>query len=482
MIDAILILICGAVLVSLVERVSKAFRYLPPLATFASFLILLAEYPTFSTGIATDIIWKAPPMGILLQADGFNGLLALAISLSAFLITLHSFEFMKGKRHEAHHQSLLLLLFAGMLGIILTGDLFNMYVFFEIAAISTYALTAYYQDKPAISASLRYLILGSIGSSFILLGIALLYSLTQTLNIADITLSLDTSSPLSLASLVFLFTGFGLKAGIVPLHLWKPAVIKAATAPTAAAVAGMSGVAGVYLLSRLLYIIYSPLMSATSYFLMFFGTLTMLVGAFMALRETSLKRIFAFSGISQVGYVLLSFSFLTYAGFYAGIFHMLNIVFLKVLLFISVGAIILHTGKDDIGHLSGLGPTLQVPAVAFLIGALGTAGIPPFNGFYSKLLIYQAAFNSGHPILGVLAILASALTLAYFLKLFSAIFLGTPSPGLKLHKVGATTIFPLLLLSAICILLGIAPALVSHLITPATDSLLSVTAYTGVLP
>jgi len=481
MIDAILFLIAGAVLVSLVERVSRLFRYIPALATFSSFVLLLAEYPRFSSGAATDIIWKAPPFGILLQADGFSGLLALAFSFCAFLITLHATEFLKNKRHEAQHHALMLLMFAGLLGILLTGDLFNMYVFLEIASISAYALTAYYQNKKAVGASMRYLVLGSLGTSLFLLGITLLYSLTQTLNIADITLSLDTSSPASLLPLALIFTGFGVKAGIVPLHLWKPSVIRAATAPTAAAIAGLSGAVGVYMLSRLLYTIYNPLLNSTSYFVMGFGLLTAIVGTFMAFRETSLKRIFAFSGISQIGYVLVAFSLLTYAGFYAGIFHLVNLILLKVLLFISIGAIILHTGREDIGELSGLASTLHVPAIGFLVGALGTAGIPPFNGFYSKLLIYQAAFSSGHPLIGVLLIVLSALTLAYFLRLFSAIFLGNPLSG-SLRRVGPATIFPLFLLVAACIALGLSPSAVSYLTTPAADSILAVQAYTGVLP
>ena len=478
MIEVMVILFVGIILTLLISVATQKYLWIPVISTLAAFIWVAYEYPLTLTKTITNVIWKAPPYGILIQVDAFNGLIALVLTFSAFLITLHSVEYQHRHKYRAFFFALLLLMFTGLLGMVITGDLFNMYVFFEIAAISSYSLVAYVRDKRSISAASRYLVLGSLGSSLVLIAIAILYSITRTLNLADMATKVG-SGQLQLFAMVLLFTGFGIKAGVVPFHLWKPSAIRAAVPPVAAAIAGLSSMVGIYVLARLLYLLYPIFAPNLSLLLMFFGMLTMVVGALMAIRDTNLKRIFAFSGVSQIGYVLFGFSLLTFSGFFGGIFHLINFALAKVLIFIAIGSVIIQTGREDIEQLSGLAKKLPVTAAAFLIGCLATAGIPPTGGFMSKIILYQAAFDAGFPILAIVSIAVSAITLAYFLKIFAAVFLG---PETKVRQgIKFPTLFALLVLSFAIILMGLSPSIISQMITPAVNSLLTVSAYTGVL-
>lgn len=479
MIGAIIILLVGIILTLLVSTVTRRYLIIPALTSFLAFFLVAAQYPSTLSGTVTHVLWKAPPYGILIQVDAFNGLIALVLTFSAFMITLHAAEYQRRLKYRAFFFSLLLLMFTGLLGMVISGDLFNIYVFFEIASIASYGLVAYVKDKQAISAASNYLVLGSLGSSLALLGIVILYGITETLNLADMATKIGTGQ-LQLFAMVLFFTGFGIKAGIAPFHLWKPGAIRAATPPIAAAIAGVSTMVGVYVIARLFYLLFPPYIANLSYVLMFFGMLTMIVGALMAIRDTNLKRIFAFSGISQVGYVLLGFSFMSFNGFFGAIFHLINLSLAKVLIFIAIGAILIKTGKrGDIEEISGLGRKMPVTAAAFLIGCLATAGIPPTSGFMSKIILYQAAFSSGHPIIGITSIAVSAVTLAYFLKIFASLFFGPESKTIKM--LGFPTLFALLALSFIIILMGLSPTIIRAMVEPAVNALLTASAYTGVL-
>jgi len=478
MIGGIVLLLMGVILTLLLSTMTKRYMWIPLISTLATFLLILLQYPQTLGGTITNIIWKAPPYGILIQVDALNGLIALILTFSALMITLHATEYHRRPRYRAFFFSLLLLMFTGLLGMTITGDLFNIYVFFEIASLASYGLVAYVKNKNAIFAASKYLLIGSLGSTFVLLGIALLYAQTQTLNLADMATKIG-SGQLQLFAMVLIFSGFAIKAGIVPFHLWKPSAIQATTPPVGGAIAGLSGMVGVYVIARLFYLLFSAYVINFSYILLILGMLTMIVGALMAIRETNLKKIFAFSGISQVGYVLMGFSFLTFWGFYGGIFHLINLALAKVIIFIAIGSVVIQTGKEDIEHLSGLARRLPITAGAFLIGCLATAGIPPTNGFMSKIFLYQAAFNAGRPIIGIVSIIVSAVTLAYFLKIFITIFFGPETKIIK--EIRFPTLFALLLLSFVIILLGLSPTAIDTMITPAVEALLKVSTYVGVL-
>ena len=478
MIGGVVLLMLGVILTLIVSTITRRYLWVPVLSTLSAFALIALEYPQTLTGTVTEIIWKPPPYGILIHVDALNGIIALVLTFSALLITIHAVEYQHRPKYRAFFFALLLLLFTGLLGMVITGDLFNLYIFFEIASIAAYSLVAYLKDRPAISAASKYVIIGTLGSSLTLLGITLLYGATQTLNLADMATKIGSGN-IELVAMALLFTGFAIKAGIVPFHLWAPPAIRAATPPVAAAIAGISPMVGFYALARLLYLLYPLYISPLRYLLMFFGLATMIVGALMAIRDSNLKRIFAFSGISQIGYVLVAFSFMTFSGFFGGIFHLINFSLAKVLIFISIGAVVIQTGKENIEELSGLAKKIPITAGAFLIGILATAGIPPTSGFMSKLIIYQAAFDSGHPLIGIISIIISAVTLAYFLKIFSTIFFG-PETNIK-TPLRFPTLFALIILSFVIILMGLTPTIIREMITPAVNSLLTVSAYTGVL-
>lgn len=422
---------------------------------------------------------RAPPWGINLAVDGFNLLAALIVSGMSVLVIIYSLVFMNRKSGLGKYYTLLLLVTAGMLGVALTGDIFNLYVFFEIMSISSYALVAFTRSKFSIEASIKYLIVGTLGTAFILLGVALLYGLTGTLNIADLAGSIAAinasagGTPLIVMVALGLFvTGFGIKIAMVPLHAWLPDAYQGASAPVATIMAGGTAVIGVYAMIRVTYLLFGAL--AVGSLFVGLGLVTMIVGALMALMQRDLKRLLAYSGISQMGYILLGIGLGTALGIEGGLFHMLNNAIYKALLFMCAGAVILRVGTSNMDKLGGLAEKMPITTVFFGIGALAISGVPPFNGFASKWTIYVAGVEAGQPIFTVIAVIISALTLAYFLKAFSSVFLGQrPKRFDKVREVPVVMLFPMCLLAVLCIVLGILPSLGMNVVEPARNGLLS---------
>ncbi len=480
MILAVIIPLLLAFATPFLSHVIKKYWNVAILGSFISFCLILKEVPVFMARSMVYIIWKAPPYGIILHVDSFNGLVALLISLVFTLVAIYSVIYMKGRKGLEKFYALYLLMLVGILGVVLTGDLFNMFVFFEIASISAYALVTYLHTKKSLLSATRFLILGSLGTSLFLLGITFMYALTGTLNIADMVLkSQSLVSPLLPAALALFFVGVGIKSAVVPFHLWKPGAVGDAPLPVSALLATASTTMGLYAMSRILFTVFFNFHAVFSQLLLAFGALTMTVGALMALMEPNIKKLLAYSGISQVGYVLLAFGLATYPGVFAGLFHIFNFVIAKALLFLVVGMLIIKTRETDLNRLRGLGAHLPGTALAFLIGALATAGLPGFSGFVSKWFIYMAAIEAGYPFLAALAIIVSAITLAYYLRAFATIFLG-PSEKMKFNW-DPHYLIPILILAGTCMLVGVFPYLFTGILESASVSLADVSKYVGVL-
>lgn len=429
-----------------------------------------------------------PPLGINLAVDGLGLLIGLIVAGLSTIIIIYSIVYMKGERGLSQYYTLLLLLSAGMLGVTFTGDIFNLYVFFEIMSISSYALIAFRRSGLSIEGSIKYLIIGSLGTSFILLGVTLLYGLTGTLNIADIAGKLSiinstaASTPLILIlALTFFVVGFGMKIGMIPFHAWLPDAYQAAPSPITAIMAGGTAIVGVGAMLRVGYLIFGASMIGP--LMIGFGLVTMILGAFMALVQRDLKRLLAYSGISQMGYVLLSVGLGTALGITGGLFHLLNNAIYKSLLFLAAGAIIYRAGTSRLDELGGLGRKMPITAGIFMVGALALAGVPPFNGFVSKLTIFLAGIDAGYLILSIIAAIISAVTLAYIIRAFIAIFLGPQNRRHKnIREAPRSMLFPMMILAVACVALGVLPQLGFSAVGPAQETLLNPSSYiSGVL-
>ncbi|MFH1433053.1 MAG: proton-conducting transporter membrane subunit [archaeon] len=423
----------------------------PYIALSATAFSLLASILTIPEIIEKKILvyymggWAAP-YGIAIVVDSFSLMVIILVTLIGFLATLFSLKYIKASRAE--YYSLLCLLLVGLLGITHTGDLFNLFVFLEITSLSSYALTSFYAEKKSIEAAIKYLIMGAFATSLVLLAIALAYGLTGTLNMADLARILKSStSPTVPIIMGMLLTGLAFKSAIVPLHAWKPDVIEATPVPIGAIFASASTTVSIYAIIRVAYTIFS---APLTYTLLIAGTITMLLGAIMALQQKDILRLLAYSAISQVGYILIAFA----TDATSGIYHLFNVAIIEALLFFSIGAVMISTKESDMTHLGRLTGHHPVIPAAFMIGILSNAGIPLLNGFSSKWLIYTTTLQS-YPVIMIAAILTSVLTLAYSLKAYQLIFRSRNIEQTNQKNIDPKILATLLILMMICIYFGI---------------------------
>jgi multicomponent Na+:H+ antiporter subunit D len=404
-----------------IPMVSRKLKWMPDLLGNASMfvLVLLAFMTVGREGSVPYHMggWKI--VGIELRLDGLSSLMLLTVNLIGLVATIYSVQYMRIYTSKLRYYSLFLLMVAGMNGVVLTGDIFNLYVFMEVAAIASYALVAFGCEHEELEASFKYAVLGSVASSLILIGIAVTYALTGTLNMTQIASRLGDvspdSAPLMLALGLFI-SGFGLKAALVPFHAWLPDAHPSAPAPISAMLSGVVIKAiGVYVIARLVFNVFGGSHELLA-ILRYLGVLSMVVGVFLAVGQWDMKRLFAYHSISQIGYVILGLGLGTPLGIAGGLFHMLNHSIFKSLLFLNAGAVEHATGTRGLKELGGLSSRMPVTTATSVVASMSIAGIPPFNGFWSKLIIVLACVEAGHYGMAAWAVIVSLLTLASFLK------------------------------------------------------------------
>jgi multicomponent Na+:H+ antiporter subunit D len=383
------------------------------------------------------------PLGITLVLDGFSVVLLVIVNGIGFLATIYSISYMERYTSKYKYYTLFLLMIGGMNGVVITGDVFNLFVFLEIASIASYALVAFGGEHEELEASFKYLVLGSVGSAFILLAIALVYGATGQLNMAGIARALaGTDKPwlVDFAAVLFL-AGFSVKAALVPFHPWLPDAHPSAPAPISAMLSGVLIKAlGVYALTRIIF----NVLGATPLFgmiVMGLGVLSMTVGVFLAVGQWDFKRLLAYHSISQMGYVVLGIGlgmFILASGgdavvagtaLLGGILHLANHAAFKSLLFFCAGSVEFRTGTRQLKELGGIEEKMPVTRLTCTVASLSIAGIPPLNGFWSKLIIVVATIQAAFMYPGILAltavtVLVSFVTLISFLKVLRYVFLG----------------------------------------------------------
>jgi multicomponent Na+:H+ antiporter subunit D len=399
-----------------------------------------------------------PPIGICMVLDGLTSFMLVTINLVSFLVAIYSISYMKRYTDKHIFYTLFMLMLAGMNGIIVTGDLFNLFVFLEISSIASYALVAFGTEAEELEASFKYAVMGSVASSLVLLGIALLYSYTSTLNMADMSLVLSNKSNSVMVSFitVLFLAGFGLKAALVPFHAWLPDAHPSAPASISAMLSGvLIKVLGVYALIRIFFNVIGVNNNILT-ILMLLGTISMLIGVFLAIAQWDFKRLLAYHSISQIGYVILGIGLGTPLGILGGLFHLFNHSMFKSLLFLNSGAVDYALETRDLQAMGGLKEKMPVTANTNLIASMSIAGIPPFSGFWSKLLIILACIESGRVIYAVYAVAASILTLASFMKVQKYAFFGLlKEKWQKIIEVPWTMQLSMIVLAVICVVSGL---------------------------
>jgi multicomponent Na+:H+ antiporter subunit D len=471
-------LIVAAVL-PLVGKASK--RVLPDVLANGVFLFLFAYAVTGARTLLSGgalrqtFSWFGEPLGITIAVDGFSLFMLTVIALVSACVGLYSIHYMEHYGAKANYYALLLMMVVGMNGLVLVTDLFQVYIFLEVSAVASYALVAYGREHAELEAAFKYLMLSVVASAAILLAIALLFGLTGSLSFAGVgegLRQLEAKAAGGIAAALFLL-GFGLKAALVPFHAWLPDAHPSAPAPISAVLSGLLiKVSGVYALTRVFFHVFG-LSPALSDVMMWTGAVSIVVAALLALKQTDMKRMLAYSSISQVGYVVLGIGLGTPLGIAGGLFHLLNHAVAKSLLFLTSGSVQHATGTRDLDELGGLAKRMPVTAATSLIGSLSIAGVPPLGGFWSKLLIIMALIQARRPVLAVIAVLASVLTLWYYLILQRKAFFGKLNARWAEVKeapfwMAAATV----VLALICLALGVAfSSVIATWIQPAADGL-----------
>jgi len=482
----VVIALAGAFLIALLGR---KLRWLPDLIGNGStamllFLSLYAIKLVADKGMLVYNLgaWK-PPIGIIFALDGLTSFMLVTVNLIAFCVALFSINYMEKFTAKWKFYTLFLLMLAGMNGVLITGDIFNLFVFLEIASVASYALVAFGTERHELEAAFKYAAMSTVGSLFILLGIVFLYSCTSTLNMADLGLILAQDSyshVLNLVSVLFIM-GFGLKAALVPFHAWLPDAHPSAPAPISAMLSGvLIKSLGVYTLCRIFFNILG-LNSSLSAMLMALGALSMVIGVFLAIGQWDLKRLLAYHSISQIGYVVLGLGLGTPLGIIGGLFHLFNHSVFKSLLFLNSGAIEYTTGTRDLKKMGGLGQRMPVTSTTSLTASMSIAGIPPFNGFWSKLIIIIACVQAGKYWYGFWAVLASILTLASFTKVMKYAFFGElKQRWSSIKEVPFFMKLSMIILALVCLLGGFLffPGIREPFLLKASGVLLGAKAYT----
>ncbi|HFE64869.1 MAG TPA: monovalent cation/H+ antiporter subunit D family protein [Caldithrix sp.] len=401
--------------------------------------------------------WR-PPLGITLVWDPLSQLLILIISVVSLAVTFFAIPYMRQYTAGSKFYSLYLLIIAGMNGVVLTGDFFNLFVFLEIASIASYALVAFGVEAEELEASFKYLILGGVSSTIILLGIALLYAATGTLNMAHMATILHQGTPRNLLYFIFalFLMGFGLKSAMVPFHAWLPDAHPSAPAPISAMLSGLIIKAlGVYAILRIFFIVMGiiPIVKTA---LLVLGGLSMVIGVFLAVGQWDFKRLLAYHSISQMGYVIVGIGLGTPLGILGGLFHLLNHAIFKSLLFLCSGAFEFATGTRQLKSLGGLIRKMPWTGGSCSVAALSISGVPPFNGFWSKLIIIVALFQAHYYFLAAVTVFVSFMTLISFIKVQKYALFGTlPERLSHIKESPVLMVVGVVSLALLCVGLGL---------------------------
>ncbi|HLD29133.1 MAG TPA: proton-conducting transporter membrane subunit [bacterium] len=427
--------------------------------------------------------WR-PPIGISLILDRFSGFLLIIVNLVAAASALYSVSYMSRYTARRYYYALFLLMIAGMNGVLLTGDMFNLFVFMEIATISSYALVAFGTEAEELEASFKYMVMGNLAGAFILFGLGLIYSRYGLLHIAQLSSLIVERDPLVKFAFFLFLAGFSVKAAIIPFHAWLPDAHPSAPAPISAMLSGVLIKAlGVYVLVRIFFVLFPEPLVRTLF--LHLAGISLLAGVLLALGQMDMKRLFAYHSISQVGYIMLGFGLGTPLGVTGAVYHLLNHSLFKSLLFLNSGAVYYRTGTRDLEKLGGLNQVMPFTGASTLIGSFSIAGLPPFNGFFSKFIIILACWQSGHPWFTLIAVLGSVLTLASFLKVEKFAFFGPLRQEWKdVKEVPVFMISSMVFLALLCIATSLLflPGLREKILLPAAEAALNAEAYRSILP
>jgi multicomponent Na+:H+ antiporter subunit D len=471
-----MLMVFGAIATIALGLVRRTFAWPVMVGTLAVAVVaalgLLREVLTVGPVRHTLGGWAAP-IGIEFVVDGLSAFMLTVVTSVALLVALFARESVRREtpEREVAFYGMTLVLLLGLTGLVLTGDLFNLYVFIEISALSSYALVSVGDDRAAVSA-FRYVLLGTIGASFYLLGVGFLYLLTGSLNMADIARLLPSiaDNPVVAVSLAMMVAGIGLKMALFPLHGWLPDAYTFASSTATALIAPVMTKVSAYVLIRLLFFVYGAdlavdRLAATSV-IAWLSAAGIVAASLMAIAQTDVKRMLAWSSVAQLGYIGVGIGLATPLALVGAMLHVLNHATMKCCLFLVSGSVAMQTGRLRVAEWAGLGRAMPWTFAAFTVAAVAMVGLPPTNGFFSKWYLVLGSVQGHAGVLGVVIVASSLLTAGYMFRLIERVWTA-PAPA-EAAEPAMLTRLPALVLGVAIIVLGLGNVwFVAHVLRPA---------------
>lgn len=432
-------------------------------------------------GIVTAQIggWAAP-YGITLIADLFSCLLLVAGALAGLAVILYSFFDLDKPRIRFGYYPVVMIMQMGIGGTLLTGDLFNLYVWFEILLICAFVLITIGGTKQQLEGALKYVTINLIASGLLLVGIGTLYGMVGSLNMAQIAVQAQNTPHLQglfVVTSMFFIVGVGIKAAVFPLFFWLPASYHTPPIAVSAIVAGLLTKVGLYVLVRLFTLIFHVEPGFTTYVLLMMAGLSMVIGVLGAAAHNDYRKVLSFSIVSQIGYMLMGLVIFTPLAIAGSIYFIIHNMLVKTNLFMIGGAVAQEQGSFKFKHLGGFYKNSPLLAIIFFVSALSLAGIPPFSGFWGKLMLARAGFESGFYTIAGISLGAGVITIIYLTKIWNHVFLKERPTDLQAplppyRPYNRMLLLPMLLLLSVTLALGIYAEPFIQLAMQAGDQLL----------
>ena len=523
----------GAFLTPLVSKINGSLRniFVIFILAITGFFVTILADKIFTLGNPITYVFGGtkdvtlPVVRIFFTIDAMSMLMVVIGIILAFVAVVYSWNFMKEYTGLDKYYTLILLMTTGMFGMMLTGDMFNFFVFLEITSIASCALIAFWTHKgESVEAGFKYIVISAIGALFILLAIAILYGQYNALNIAVLSNAIETNALtsgflfLDKIAFVLLIAALAMKAGLVPMHMWLPDAYGRAPSSVTLVLIGTT-LASLYGVLRVVFTLYGGIFNsinvsiselvantnAIGWFIVGLAILTILIGVIMALKQTDFKRLIGFAAVAEIGYMFLGIGIRlasktviydttvspvvakgiewpTYAAIpaiegtltalHGSIFHIMNDALDVGLLFLVAGAVYYATKETSLNELGGLARNMKYTTIFFLIGLFAVSGIPPLNGFASKLIIYESAYHL-NPVLSIIAILSSIMLLAVFVKVFHSVFLGPKLPKFNnVKEVPKSMLLAMGIIAVFIIFFGLFPNIIlTNIVEPAANAL-----------
>jgi multicomponent Na+:H+ antiporter subunit D len=396
------------------------------LAAVAAAAGLVHRVVTEGSAVAQAGDWPAP-FGITLAVDRFGAAMVCVSAVIVLAVLVYAIGQLERQIENLFFHPVYLVMAAGVSAAFVTGDLFNLFVAFEVLLIASYVLLTLGATRAQIRAGMTYVVINLVASTLFVTAVAFVYAATGTVNMADLVGRLGELPPELRTGLGLLFLGvFGIKAALFPLFFWLPDAYPTAPAPITAVFAGLLTKVGVYAIIRTQTLLFAPAEGAGSRFLLFVAGMTMLVGVLGAVAQGEIKRILSFHIVSQIGYMILGLGLFTVAGVAGAILYIVHHIVVKTTLFCVGGAVEHACGTGRLKQLSGLSTRAPLLGLLFLFAALSLAGLPPFSGFVAKLALTQEGLRTGHFLVIGVGLLVSLLTLFSMTKIWAGAFWGAP--------------------------------------------------------